>query len=504
MNNVNREYDRVRTTSFGNIIDVIGATTTGASKYQHIIDQFRPEVVFVEEAGQVLESHVAALLVPSVKHLIMIGDHKQLRPSINNHDLSMDNKRTPHRFDESAFERLVKKGVPHETLLLQHRQHPELADLIRPVPYAGLEDSEAARTQRGVVLGMGRGCDRLFWWTHEHEEDRQDDKEATSQSNREEANMAAELAIYLQRQQEEADVVVLTTYLGQLRLIKQLLLNRPRTQIVLNERDEDDLQKLNGDDDDGRGETGKAVQFQLCKQKLRLATVDNFQGEEADYVVLSLVRSNKRNNIGFLRTTNRVTVALSRARRGLYIVGNSTCFDGTSAFWTETIANLRSADRVSATVQVQCQRHPSTLTDVSTALDFRSRCMDGGCSLPCEARLSCGHCCPKQCHPDDREHTIARYLCPKPCVRRCAAEGHTCDGICGQHAERCPPCAAPVIRLFEMCGHECKQQCCDPEECTEVITHRFPCGHEVCNTFPCGYTCALDSYSHTYVHARHA
>lgn len=50
--------------------------------------------------------------------------------------------------------------------------------------------------------------------------------------------------------------------------------------------------------------------------------VDSYQGEENDIVLLSLVRNNIENNIGFLNIQNRICVALSRARNGLYIMGN--------------------------------------------------------------------------------------------------------------------------------------------------------------------------------------
>lgn len=60
-------------------------------------------------------------------------------------------------------------------------------------------------------------------------------------------------------------------------------------------------------------------------RKVRISTVDNYQGEENDIILLSLVRSNNFDQIGFLKTSNRICVALSRARNGLYIFGNKTC-----------------------------------------------------------------------------------------------------------------------------------------------------------------------------------
>ena len=55
---------------------------------------------------------------------------------------------------------------------------------------------------------------------------------------------------------------------------------------------------------------------------VRVTTVDNYQGEENDVIILSLVRSNQEGSVGFLGTDNRVCVALSRARNGLYAFGN--------------------------------------------------------------------------------------------------------------------------------------------------------------------------------------
>ena len=55
---------------------------------------------------------------------------------------------------------------------------------------------------------------------------------------------------------------------------------------------------------------------------VQVTAVDNYQGEENDIIILSLVRSNQEGSVGFLGTDNRVCVALSRARNGLYAIGN--------------------------------------------------------------------------------------------------------------------------------------------------------------------------------------
>ncbi|RPD78077.1 hypothetical protein L226DRAFT_610076 [Lentinus tigrinus ALCF2SS1-7] len=74
-------------------VDIIGCTTTGAAKLTALLKGIGPKVLLVEEAGQVLEAHVLGSLVPSIQHMVLIGDPLQLRPTLNNYSLSMDH---PH------------------------------------------------------------------------------------------------------------------------------------------------------------------------------------------------------------------------------------------------------------------------------------------------------------------------------------------------------------------------------------------------------------------------
>ncbi|XP_064481858.1 uncharacterized protein LOC135394799 isoform X2 [Ornithodoros turicata] len=68
---------------------VIGMTTTCAAKYQALLREVQPRIVIVEEAAEVLKAHVVTSLAPQTQHVILIGDHQQLRPPTNVHELSI-------------------------------------------------------------------------------------------------------------------------------------------------------------------------------------------------------------------------------------------------------------------------------------------------------------------------------------------------------------------------------------------------------------------------------
>ena len=86
----------------------------------------KPAVMIVEEAAEILEGHLVAVIPPSVQHLIMIGDHKQLRPVVHFCRLRKD-----HNLDLSMFERLFNCRVPHRQLGFQCRMRDEIVDLLR-------------------------------------------------------------------------------------------------------------------------------------------------------------------------------------------------------------------------------------------------------------------------------------------------------------------------------------------------------------------------------------
>jgi hypothetical protein len=221
---------------------VIGCTTTAAAMYSKLIRAAKPDTVLVEEAGEILESHILTALSPTVKRLVLIGDHKQLRPKINNYELSVE-KGLGYDLNRSLFERLILQGHPHTTLRKQHRMHPDISEFARALTYPDLLDGPTV-ADRAFVSGIR---DRVIFLHHENREtelgqraDRRDPTSHTSKENNFEADMVLKIVTYLGQQGYQTDrMAVLTPYLGQLRLLRDKLAQESNP--VLNDLDSHDL-----------------------------------------------------------------------------------------------------------------------------------------------------------------------------------------------------------------------------------------------------------------------
>lgn len=294
---------------------VIGVTTSGLAKNIELLRRLHSKVLLCEEAGEILEAHTVTALLPSIEHAILIGDHEQLRPQIQNYELSMENHRgAKYSLDISLFERLIypRHGdlrIPYETLATQRRMHPSISQLIRETLYPNLKDDPAVENYP-KVSGVRK---RLFWLDHLEEEAQKDPAQPNqvSYSNDWEVGMVAALVSHLVRQgvYQSDGIVVLTPYVRQLQKIRRILSQSNELQIVVGERDREELEKQGLSDDNTRN-TPSTIRKTTLLKSLRVATVDNFQGEEADVVVVSLVRSNKERKCGFLATSNRINVLL--------------------------------------------------------------------------------------------------------------------------------------------------------------------------------------------------
>ena len=261
-----------------------------------------------------------------MEHAILIGDHEQLRPQINNYELQHDHPRGErYALDLSLFERFIKPKygapeLPFSSLKTQRRMHPSISELIRSTLYPQLDDHQSV-SNYPEVYGMR---DRLYWLDHNKQEDKATPGSTAgfSKTNAFEVDMVAAMVSHIIRQGQYSseDIAVLTPYLGQLRAIRQRLSST--LGIMIGDNDDEDMGAQEIKEDMNVPQTTQLRKSTLLRA-LRLSTVDNFQGEEAKIIIISLVRSNDERQCGFLKTSNRINVLLSRARHGMYIIGNS-------------------------------------------------------------------------------------------------------------------------------------------------------------------------------------
>ena len=221
---------------------IIGCTTTAAAKYAKELLNAKPGIILVEEAGEILESHVLTALSSNTKHLVLIGDHQQLRPKVNNYTLTVEIG-NGYDLNKSLFERLVVGGYPHTTLAKQHRMRPEISDLVKRLMYPDLQDDSKTLNRPHL---RGFQSDVVFF-NHNYPEvqannlvDRRDEGSRVSRQNVFEAEIVLKTVRYLAQQGYGTDKqVVLTPYLGQLGLLLKLL--RTDLDPVLNDLDSFDL-----------------------------------------------------------------------------------------------------------------------------------------------------------------------------------------------------------------------------------------------------------------------
>ncbi|WVF69005.1 hypothetical protein IAT40_003779 [Kwoniella sp. CBS 6097] len=483
---------------------IIGCTTNGAANISNLIATAAPRVLIVEEAGECLEAHIVANLVPSIEQLILIGDHLQLRPQIGNYRLSIESKEGKnYRLDESLFESLVNAGLPYSMLQTQRRMRPEISNLIRNHLYPSLVDHESVQNLP-ALKGLSRN---VVFFDHDHAQDRQN-TDSSSKTNSFEAEMVCDLVVHFLNQGYQAgDIAVLTPYLGQVKVLKQALQQR-RLVVELDDRDARDLAKLSLSDEEEQDEKGtawtKTFENRSAESLVTLRSVDNFQGEEAKVVILSLVRNSgtgvqensdkliifNRNaiaSIGFLKSqsANRANVALSRAKQGMVILGNAGLFASQSPMWKSVLNTLEEQDAVFDHIPLRCEIHPDyEFGKVQKPGSIALVSPDGGCLAHCKVELRCGHTCPRLCHPADRQHNNVK--CIEPCSVGLSCSGdpqrpHVCKALCGEpHV-----CDVVIASLSLPCGHEATEVPCAAAQhpaqiaCAVTVESKLPCGHPI-------------------------
>ena len=389
---------------------IIGMTTTGFSKYRGLLSALSPKVVLIEEAGELLEAPVAVTCLPTLEHLILVGDHKQLRP----HCHVLEHEEEAWGFNISLFERLIANRIEFTMLKEQRRMAPEIRRMLYPIYGDKIVDHESVRDRAHRPDIPGMGGINSFFFTHQWPEQRD---EYMSAINPQEAAMVVGFVEYLVCNGTQAeDITVLTFYNGQRKRILGDLRKKPT----------------------------------LAQFRFHVATVDSYQGEENRVVILSLVRSNETGKIGFLGIDNRVCVALSRAQCGFFIFGNGMLLYENNKTWKEVVeimagrtgkmrdkVAVEPVQRLEQKLPLCCKNH-NNVTDIRAPEDWDG--LSGGCAaVQCTGTLPCGHRCALKCHPF--AHDLVS--CFKSCGKTLAC-GHPCTALCS--TDCVCPCASARSR----------------------------------------------------------
>ena len=135
----------------------------------------------------------------------------------------------------------------------------------------------------------------------------------------------------------------------------------------------------------------------LCSNdKVCVSSIDRYQGSENDIVIISLVRTN---GVGFLKERARRVVAQSRARLGMYFLGNSRNYCSIP-HWRQLIASMQGRHRMGSSIQLCCANasHGGAIFNVNGE-DTAGVIKQNPCKKPCGMRMGCGqHLCKLPCH----------------------------------------------------------------------------------------------------------
>ncbi|KAI5480920.1 ATP-dependent helicase NAM7 [Pseudohyphozyma bogoriensis] len=265
--------------------DVICATCVGCGDPR--LAKFKFRTVLIDEATQATEPECMIPLTFGVKQLVMVGDHSQLGPTI------MNKKAARAGLTQSLFERLVLLGNRPIRLQVQYRMHPCLSEFPSNMFYEGtLQNGVTApeRLRKNVDFPWPQPSTPMYF--HQNLGQEEISSSGTSFLNRTEASNVEKIVTrFFKSGVLPRQIGVITPYEGQ------------RSYIV-------SFMQFNG-----------TLKKELYKE-VEVASVDAFQGREKDYIIVSCVRSNEHQGIGFLNDPRRLNVALTRAKYGLVILGN--------------------------------------------------------------------------------------------------------------------------------------------------------------------------------------
>ena len=266
---------------------VIACTLVGAAS--RVLERKRFSSLFIDEAAQAIEA-ACWIAISRADRVILAGDHCQLPPTIKCIEAARGG------LGRTLLEKVVLHKPETVSLLkIQYRMHEDIMRF--PSRWFYHDELEAAPEvkYRGVL-----DFDTPVSWIDTSELDLQEKAvaEGTGRLNTGEAELLVrELKNYMERigirliLEEHIDFGVISPYRAQVHYLRHLLKKEPF--------------------------------FRPCRRLITVHTVDGFQGQERDVIMISLVRANEKGQIGFLRDLRRMNVAITRARMKLLILGEA-------------------------------------------------------------------------------------------------------------------------------------------------------------------------------------
>lgn len=280
-----------------NAVIVAGTCTGFVSNY--VISDMTFDYVIIDEAAKATFPELLISIIRA-KKIIMVGDHKQLPPVLDNELIRNSNR----RFIESnldyktLYNSIFMKLFEHvpienkQVLNTQYRMHPTIGTMISKLFYDNEISNGVPVKDRTHSIKQYENL-AIVWIDTSKCKDRFEDPISTTYRNLLEANIVKEQLKIINDNSKghNYDIGVITPYSGQKNLIKKEI---------------------------------QPIVFNNIKSEVVVNSVDAFQGGQKDIIIYSTVRSSdKHKKIGFLKSEERLNVAFSRAKRLLIIVGDA-------------------------------------------------------------------------------------------------------------------------------------------------------------------------------------
>ena len=265
---------------------VIASTLVGSAN--RLLDGQKFSTLFIDEAAQALEA-ACWIAIRRAGRVILAGDHCQLPPTVKCYEAMKGG------LGRTLMERIASQRQEVVTLLrMQYRMHEDIMRFSSDWFYHNLMEAAPQVKHRSIL-----DLDLPMTWiqTPEAPSSASEGATGTSISNASEAHLTMlALQAYFELigkervMEERLDVGIISPYRAQVQLLRSLL--------------------------------RKQEFFKPFRRLITVNTVDGFQGQERDIIVISLVRSNDEGLIGFLRDLRRMNVAITRARMKVIILGD--------------------------------------------------------------------------------------------------------------------------------------------------------------------------------------